>query len=579
MLNKLRSFRLPGRPKLLDHGPLGLAFDVVLLCGLGLLLCMWLNIRTPLPVPDENLYLLALEVPIAFALMALAQRFGVRLRWWFFLLVTAAAVLLRLFMSADNISHRFLYRDFRVPLDLHLVPEFFRLLYDTSPKRALAGYSALFLLFLGASTLLVWFSLWAVYKSSHRPRFRRLVAGLAVLSGAVVAYQELADGPKLYTREFSYRVGKEVRHISKLPLEREKILKQIAEVGERIGNGTHLDKLQGNNVLFIFIESYGRTAFVKPALRERLLPRFEQMQRNLEAEGFHVVSDFLTSPTYGGFSWFAHQTLDTGVKVVSHLHSQLLDEQRPMGLADRMRDAGYLPVLVMPGTTRPWPGMDNYYGFRNHYFSWEFGYRGPRYGWAPMADQFVLDRIYHEQIANAKQPLFIQYALVSSHAPFNDIPRYVEDWSTIGHGQVMHDVGRDQFEITWEDPTFIDDGYATGIRYEMRMMEGYLTTYVHDETLVIFVGDHQPNQQVTGPENLTWSVPIHIACRNPDFIAPFLRRGYVRGMIPNQPLPHVGMERFMEEFLSDFSTEPLAVDPGIWPPVARRLQQTEAKVQ
>jgi hypothetical protein len=579
MLNKLRSHRLLRRPKLLDSKALGFAFDVSLLLGLGLLLCMWLNFRTPLPVPEEELYLLSLEVPIAFGLMALAQHFKVRLRWWFFAIVTVLAVLLRLFMTADNISHRFLYRDFRVPLDLHLVPEFFRLLYDTNPTRALAGYSALFALFLITSSVLVWFSLWAVYRSAQRPRFRRLVTGLAIATSAIVAYQELAEGPALYTRSFSYRVGRELKNYSRLPKEREKILKQIVDVGERIGNGTHLDKLQGNHVLFVFIESYGRTVFVKPPLRERLIPVYEQMQRNLEAEGFHVVSDFLTSPTYGGFSWFAHQTLDTGVKVISHLHSQLLDEQKPLALADRVRDAGYLPILVMPGTTRPWPGMDDYYGFRTHYFSWEFGYRGPKYGWSPMADQFVLDRIYHEQIAKAKQPLFIQYALVSSHAPFNDIPRYVEDWSTIKNGHVMHEAGRDAFPITWEDPTFIDDGYAAGIKYEMRMMEGYLTNYVQDDTLVIFVGDHQPNQQVTGSENLTWSVPIHIACRNPDFIAPFLRRGYIRGMIPNQPLPHVGMERFMEEFLSDFSTEPLAVDPGIWPPVARRLHQTEAKVQ
>jgi hypothetical protein len=41
-------------------------------------------------------------------------------------------------------------------------------------------------------------------------------------------------------------------------------------------------------------------------------------------------------------------------------------------------------------------------------------------------------------------------------------------------------------------------------------------------------------------------------------------------MIPDQPLPHVGMERFMEEFLSDFSTEHLAVDPGIWAPIQAR---------
>src|SRR5262245_36370767 len=116
MLNKLRSLLTSRRLKVLDSAPVGFAFDLLLIGGLGLLLCIWLNIRAPLPIPDEHLYLLALEVPIAFGLMALAQRFQVTLRWWFFLPLTIAAVLLRLFMTADNISHRFVYRDFRVPL-------------------------------------------------------------------------------------------------------------------------------------------------------------------------------------------------------------------------------------------------------------------------------------------------------------------------------------------------------------------------------------------------------------------------------------------------------------------------------
>jgi hypothetical protein len=115
--------------------------------------------------------------------------------------------------------------------------------------------------------------------------------------------------------------------------------------------------------------------------------------------------------------------------------------------------------------------------------------------------------------------------------------------------------------------------YTSAIKYDMRTMEGFLTNYVHDDTLVIFVGDHQPHQLVTGPNNLTWSVPIHIASRNPQLVEPFLRRGYIPGMVPTQPLPHVGMERFMEEFLSDFSTAPLAIDPGIWPPIRARVEE------
>ncbi len=578
MLSKLRQVRLPAQLGFLNSTPARYALDFVLVAVFALALSAWLNVRYPLPVSDESHLLVAIEVPVIFTLLALAQRFGLRLRWWFFLILSSVALLARLFMTADNISWRFVFRDFRVPLDLHLVPEFFRLAYDTSPWKAMASYVALFILALALSFALVALILAQVYNGAKRPSFRRFIVAYVALAAVGAVSQELG-GPEVYTREVSRRIGQEVRHASHLPEERKQVLKTIAGVRERIGNGKFLDKLNGNDVLFIFVESYGRTVFVKPEFSEVLVPRFEAMAKHLESEGFHVVSDFVTSPTYGGFSWFAHQTLDTGVKVISHLHSQLLDEQKPTGFADHFRDAGYKPIFVAPGSTRPWPGMDNYYGFRSHYFSWEFGYKGPRYGWPTMADQFVLNHIYEAEIAKSQQPLFIQYALVSSHAPFSDLPRYIDDWSTIGDGSILHTSGRDRFNVSWGLSGEVTTAYNAAITYEMQVMEGYLTNYVKDDTLVIFVGDHQPHQLVTGPDNLTWSVPIHIACRNPDLVAPFIRRGYEHGMVPTHPLPHVGMERFMEEFLSDFSTQPLAVDPGIWPPIQARLQAEAAKLR
>jgi hypothetical protein len=576
MLRKLKFQHVQERFGALRSPPVRYALDLILLSAVVVVLSLWLNIRYPIPMEWSEYWLLPLEVPIAIGVMALARRIGLPLRWWAFGLLGVLALLVRLFETADNISHRFLYRDFHVVLDRHLIKEFFRLMYDTSQARALIGYSAAFASFVVGSIAMVALSLGAVYRRSGSTFFRRAVAGLVLLTVGVVVSQELG-GPALYQREISQRVAQEVRHTTHLPRDRKKIMRQIAEVGERIGPGIFLDKLHGNNVLMIFVESYGRTAFVQPRQRELLLPHLEQMQKDLEAKGFHLASDFVTSPTYGGFSWFAHMTWDTGVKVISHLHSQILDELHPPALADRFRDAGYLPVLVMPGTTRSWPGMDDYYGFRDHYFAWQMGYRGPRYGWAPMADQYTLDHIQHVQIERTSQPLFIQYALVSSHAPFNDIPHYVEDWSKIGDGSILNEAGRDAYDTTWENPRELNEGYAAAITYEMRVMEGFLTNYVKDDTLVIFVGDHQPHQQVTGPDNLTWSVPIHIASRNPELVAPFLRRGYISGMIPDQPLPHVGMERFMEEFLSDFSSEPLAVDPGIWPPIQERMDAEAAE--
>jgi hypothetical protein len=557
--------------------------DALLLLTGAVALSAWLNLQYPIPINAWTHLRVALEVPVAFALLALAQRFGLTLRWWFFAAAALLGLLARLFMTADNVSHRFIFRDFRVPLDLRLVPEFFRLMYDTSPARALVSYGVVAVLALIGSVLMLFFTLRSVYTRSERPAFRWLVVGYVVLAGALVVIQEARDGepPELYTRQVSARIGREVELATHLPEDRRNILQQIAAVRDRIGQGSgpFLDKLAGNNVLFFFVESYGRTVFVNDSYSKTLVPRYETMARNLEAAGFHVASDFLTSPTYGGFSWFAHSTLNSGVKVISHLHSQLLDEQRPRGFADHFRDAGYQPILVMPGTTRPWPGMDDYYGFRDHYFSWEFGYRGPRYGWPTMADQFVLHHIQQTVIERATQPLFIQYALVSSHAPFSDLPRYVDDWDTLGDGSSLHQSGRDRFKVTWGLSGDVVRAYTAAVTYEMKVMEGYLSNFVHDDSLVIFVGDHQPHQLVTGPDQLTWSVPIHVVSRNPEMIEPFLKRGYIPGMVPTQPLPHVGMERFMEEFLADFSSRPLAVDPGIWPPIKERLEQQAATLR
>ncbi len=570
----------PSRRGLLT-GPLRYLVDALFLAVVAIALSAWLNIQYPIPTTQVSHLRVALEVPVAFLVLALAQRFGLRLRWWFFAPVTLLVLLARLFITADNVSHRFIFRDFRVPLDLRLVPEFFRLMYDTSPARAFASYAIIFVLAIGASLALVYLALRGVYARSRRPSFRWMIVAYAALSAGLVVVQDSLGGPMLYSRNTSSRIATEIEAATRLPDDRRNILKQIAGVNDRIGkgNGPFLDKLQGNDVLFFFVESYGRTVFANEAYSTVLVPRYEKMAANLASAGFHVASDFITSPTYGGFSWFAHATLDSGVKVISHLHSQLLDELRPTGFADHFREAGYQPILVAPGTTRPWPGMDDYYGFRKHYFSWEFGYQGPRYGWPTMADQFVLYHIQKEAIEKSQQPLFIQYALVSSHAPFSDQPRYIEDWETIGDGSVLHKSRRNRFNVTWGLSGDVVKAYTAAITYEMQVMEGYLEKFVQDDTLVIFVGDHQPHQLVTGPNNLTWSVPIHVASRSPELIEPFLRRGYVPGMVPTQPLPHVGMERFMEEFLADFSTKPLAVDPGIWPPIAKRLEQQAAKLR
>src|SRR6185436_13488060 len=147
MLSKLNLQRSSERFAWLRATPVRYALDLLVLAAILVVLSLWLNVRYPLPMEWSDYATLAIEVPITIGVVALLRRIGLRLRWWAFVLLAMVALLVRLFETADNISHRFLYRDFHVVLDQHLIPEFFKLMYDTSQARALLGYGAAFVCF------------------------------------------------------------------------------------------------------------------------------------------------------------------------------------------------------------------------------------------------------------------------------------------------------------------------------------------------------------------------------------------------------------------------------------------------
>jgi hypothetical protein len=119
-------------------------------------------------------------------------------------------------------------------------------------------------------------------------------------------------------------------------------------------------------------------------------------------------------------------------------------------LARYFNAAGYHNVRAMPGTQWPWP-LGEFYGYQAKYYAWHFDYRGPMYGWSTMLDQYVIDFIRHREIETATRPLFVEFNLVSSHAPFHRQSPYVEDWSLIGDGSIYQDLEVITYPISWPD--------------------------------------------------------------------------------------------------------------------------------
>jgi hypothetical protein len=220
-------------------------------------------------------------------------------------------------------------------------------------------------------------------------------------------------------------------------------------------------------------------------------------------------------------------------------------------LATNFEQAGYRTVSVMPGTTMPWP-EGRYFAYQKEYHAQDLDYRGPTFGFAPMPDQFVLDRIRRTEILPAPGPLFIRYVLVSSHAPFHRQPQFVADWERIGDGRVYHEIEPVAFPNNWPDLTEAFDAYLSSIHYELKVLGDYLSRFDHGEALIIILGDHQPNAHITGPKAQSL-VPMHVISRKATLLEPFREMGFVRGVVPVGKPPFGVMQEFLPDFLAAFS--------------------------
>jgi hypothetical protein len=126
----------------------------------------------------------------------------------------------------------------------------------------------------------------------------------------------------------------------------------------------------------------------------------------------------------------------------------------------------------------------------------------------------------------------------------------VDDWSRIGHGEVYYNHPLHRANTNWPDFSNASEPYLRSILYDFQVLSDYVVRFVKDDSLILVLGDHQPVSELT-ESSPSWAVPIHVISRNAEFTEPFLRRGYVPGMLPGPAA--APMESFLVDFLRDFS--------------------------
>lgn len=310
------------------------------------------------------------------------------------------------------------------------------------------------------------------------------------------------------------------------------------------------DRLEGRDVLLIWIESYGRASFDNA----EYAPTHGETLRTAEAAiadvGLATKSGWLTSPTAGGQSWLAHGAFGSGLWTSDNARYRAMIASGQKWVFHYARQAGYRTSAVMPAITVAWPESAAM-GFDHVFEAKDIPYQGEPFNWVTMPDQFTL-AAYDDLLPDDTRPDFTQIALISSHAPWTPVPEMLP-WEAIGDGREFNEMaarGPTPREL-WKDRDDVRDAYRRSVDYSLRAVMSYVARQGDDAPLVIVAGDHQAAGFVAGSDNK--DVPVHII-GPPELLEMIDAWGWTDGLFPAADLPARRMDSFREDFVRAFTS-------------------------
>jgi hypothetical protein len=419
------------------------------------------------------------------------------------------------------------------------------------------GTTLLVLAGLAAVTLLVLLPL-AVLRvtrvaAAHRGPAWRAVAVLASLWLVLAVLDVRSDVGTLASRDTA---GYVYGQVSRIPSE----LRDQREFAEAADNDPLRDVpahelltgLRGKDVLFVFVESFGRVAIEGSSFSAGVNAVLDSGTEQLEEAGFSSRSAFLTSPTFGALSWLAHATLQSGLWVDSQPRYDELVTSSRLTLSQLFGRAGWRTVGDVPANTRDWP-EGAFYQYDHIYDSRNVGYEGPRFGYPTMPDQYTLDAFHRLELApEPRRPVMAEIDLITSHAPWSRTPWMIPQ-SAVGDGSVFEGMPEQLPSETdiWPSPSRVRAAYGESIEYSLSALVTFVTTYGDDNLVVVMLGDHQPATIVSG-EDAGRDVPIAILARDPAILDAIAGWGWDTGLRPESDAPVWRMDAFRDRFLAAF---------------------------
>jgi hypothetical protein len=236
--------------------------------------------------------------------------------------------------------------------------------------------------------------------------------------------------------------------------------------------------------------------------------------------------------------------LQSGVQVTSPgRYSELVASKR-LTLSGAFRRAGWRTVADVPATHGSWPDGHSFFHYDKIWDRENLGYRGPRFGFSPMPDQFALQALQKLELAKKnRRPVFSEVFLSSSHEPWTRIPPLIS-WSRLGNGSIFKRLPIDRTGLS-----DTQQGYARSIEYTLRAIYSFVGRYGTKNTVLIVLGDEQPSRVI---EQANRDVTTTIVAHDPNVLRRLSGWGWTDGMLPSPTAPVWPMSAFRNRFLDAF---------------------------
>ncbi|MDC0434967.1 sulfatase [bacterium] len=308
--------------------------------------------------------------------------------------------------------------------------------------------------------------------------------------------------------------------------------------------------LEGLDVAFIFVESYGQSFLLDEDLGKKAEARLKAIESDITDAGLYVRSGWMTSPVRGGRSWLAHASFASGLAITNQArHDRLISSER-VSLYSLFSQAGWHSTGLVPAIRESWP-EGAWYGFDKTYDFHGMNYQGEPFGWVTMPDQYTLSTFEHTIRQPSNTPVMAEIALISSHVPWTPLPKLLP-WESIGDGSVFDGSHRFGEPMQWNDRARVRDMFAKSLDYSLETVGEYLSLHGKGALFVVH-GDHQPAAIVAG-WGKTADVPIHIISDNPELLERLPADVFTSGILPSKlsrSLPMWSMRELMATVFED----------------------------